>query len=180
MPFLLFALLILGITAAVPGPGAAESLQDQLQKGDQGPIVIRSKTLEMNDARKVVIFEGAVDAKRGDFKINCRKMVVHYESASQQKEGAKTEAKINKIVSTGDVKILRDQGGLATAEKAVYYQADETLVLTGKPIVRKGNDSVEGDRIIIFLRENRSVVEGSEDKKVKAVIFPGKDKKGGP
>lgn len=177
---MLFTLLIFGLIAAVPGPAAAEGLQDQLQKGDQGPIVIRSKALEMNDARKVVIFEGDVDAKRGDFRINCQRMVVHYENAPQKKENTKTGTKINKIVATGDVKILRDQGGLATAEKAVYYQADETLVLTGKPIVKKGDDSVEGDRITIFLRENRSVAEGSEDKKVKAVIFPGKDKKGGP
>ena len=82
------------------------------------------------------------------------------------------ETKILKIIATGQVRISRAQGGLATSEKAVYYEDDEKIVLTGKPVVRQGNDFVEGDRITIFLKENRSVVESSLGKKVKAIIFP--------
>jgi lipopolysaccharide export system protein LptA len=61
---------------------------------------------------------------------------------------------------------------VATAEKAVYYQSEEKMVLTGNPVVRMGKDFVEGDRITMFLKEERSVVESSKDKKVRAVIFP--------
>ena len=75
------------------------------------------------------------------------------------------------------VKINRDQGGMATVEKAVYYRQDEKVVLTGKPVVKQGNDFMAGDRITIFLNENRSVVESSEDKKVRAVIFPKREKR---
>ena len=46
------------------------------------------------------------------------------------------------------------------------------MVLTGNPVVRMGKDFVEGDRITMFLKEERSVVESSKDKTVRAVIFP--------
>ena len=66
---------------------------------------------------------------------------------------------------------------MATAEKAVYYQKDEKMVLTGNPVVKQGNDSIEGDRITIFLKENRNVVESSGDRKVRATIFPNSEKR---
>ena len=62
------------------------------------------------------------------------------------------------------------------AEQAIYYQSDERVVLTGKPVVKQGNDFVEGAKITLLLKENRSIVEGSEDSKVRAVLSP-KNKK---
>ena len=70
------------------------------------------------------------------------------------------------------MKILRAGGGTATADKAVYYQDKEMAVLTGNPVVKQGNDSVEGSRITLYMKDNRSVVEGSENRKVKAVLAP--------
>jgi lipopolysaccharide export system protein LptA len=51
------------------------------------------------------------------------------------------------------------------------------VVLTGDPAVKKGDDSVRGCRITIFLKENRSIVEACPDKKVRAIIHPDRDKK---
>ena len=80
-------------------------------------------------------------------------------------------------MATGNVKIYRGtQGGIATSSKAVYYQDQDKLVLTGKPMVKQGQDFVEGVRITIYLKENRSVVESSRSKPVKAIIFPKKKK----
>ena len=39
-------------------------------------------------------------------------------------------------------------------------------------IVKQGNDLVEGAKITLFLKENRSIVEGGQGSKVKAVISP--------
>ncbi len=136
------------------------------------PMVIKSNTLEVNDALKIVTFTGEVDAKKDDFTILCSKMLVYYEQLPGQREGEQGGTKIDKIVASGDVKISRADGGMATAEEAVYYQLDDKLVLTGRPVVKQGNDFVEGDRITIFLKENRSVVESGKDNKVKATIFP--------
>jgi len=61
------------------------------------------------------------------------KIVVYYEEAPEKKGPGEAGTKIDKIVATGDVKIVRAEGGVATGKKAVYYQLDEKLVLTGKP-----------------------------------------------
>ena len=105
--------------------------------------------------------------------INCRELTVTYtEGASEKKSGSSGSYRIDRIVGKGDVKITRKKGGIAKADKAVYIHEGERLLLSGNPVIQSGNDIVEGDRITLFLKENRSVVESSGSKKVKAVIFP--------
>jgi lipopolysaccharide export system protein LptA len=136
------------------------------------PMVIKSKSLEVDDGQKLVTFTGDVNATRGEFVIDCQKMILYYDKLPAAGQAGKSDTKIKEIVATGEVRVTRAQGGVATAEKAVYYQNDEKVVLTGKPSVKQGKDSIEGDRITLFLKENRSVVESFEHKKVTATIFP--------
>ena len=168
--FLLSWLLLLGMGRSAAG-------QQDNGKVVSKPIVIKSKTLEIDNIQKIVTFLDEVNAKKDDFTIDCQKLLVFYENLSPKKDDAEEKLKIDKIVATGNVKIVRTQGGMSTAEKAVYYEEDEKMVLTGNPVVKQGNDFVEGDRIVIFLKENRSIVESSKDKKVKAVIFPSREDK---
>jgi lipopolysaccharide export system protein LptA len=156
-------------------PAAAQNLEGKISDIGPGAMVIHSKTLELDDAAKVVTFTGNVEAKKGDFLITCQKMQVFYKKAPQEQSSEDVESGIDRILAIGGVKIERAQGGIAMAEKAVYYQTDDKAVLTGSPVVKQGKDFVEGDRITIFLSENRSVVESKASKKVRAIIFP-KDK----
>ncbi len=127
------------------------------------PIVINSNRLEIDDELKMITFTGNVVARKEDLKVKCNKMVVYYTKNSR----------IEKIVFIGNVRIYRgQQGGIATSNRAIYYQDQEKLILTENPRVRQGKDFVEGDRIIIYLKQNRSIVESSKNKPVKAVIFP--------
>jgi lipopolysaccharide export system protein LptA len=158
-------------TAQSAGP------ENQAKKGKAKPIVINSTSLEVDNKKMTVTFTGNVEAQMDNFTVYCQKMMVYYEEEPEKKgKGQETATKIDKIVATGDVKIVRAEGGVATGKKAVYYQLDEKLVLTGKPVVKQGNNFVEGDRITLFLKEDRSVVESLQDKKVKAVIFPKQEK----
>lgn len=174
-PFFLLTILLFGLL--LPCFAGSETLKEALGKGEPKEMVIKSNKLELDDNRKVVIFTGDVNAKREDFVINCQKLVVFYKSLPGKKGEGEGKTEVDKIVATGQVKISHAQGGLATAEKAVYYQRDEKVVLTESPVVKRGNDFVEGDRITMYLKENRSVVESSGDRKVRAVIFPRQKKK---
>jgi lipopolysaccharide export system protein LptA len=174
-PFFLLAVLFVGMLSS--NPAGSEPLKKEIKRGSPQPFVIKSRTLEVDDTLKRVTFTGDVSASKDDFVIHCQEMLVSYEDLSAQKNSVRGEARIDKIVATGKVRIVRVQGGMATAEKAVYYQQDERVVLTGNPMVKRGKDFVEGDQITIFLRENRSVVEGSKDKKVRATIFPKQEKR---
>ncbi|MBW1997127.1 MAG: lipopolysaccharide transport periplasmic protein LptA [Deltaproteobacteria bacterium] len=139
---------------------------------ERSSIVIKASSLEIDDNRKVVTFSGNVEAKEPQFTIKCDKLLVYYTEQKGKAGTKEAQLDIEKIVAKGNVNIIRDSGGNATAEQALYYHSEEKLVLTGNPVVRQGNDFVEGSKITLFLRENRSVVEGSGNKKVRAVLFP--------
>ncbi len=176
----LVAFLLSGLILC--GAARSEGLNQNTKGSKEGspepsPIVIRSNTLEVDNKSKVVTFTGEVNATKDDFVLDCQKMFVYYENPPGQEKAKEPETKISKIVAIGQVKIKRTEGGEATGEKAVYYQSEEKMVLTGNPVVRQGMDFVEGDRITMFLKESRSVVESSKDNKVKAVIFPKGEKK---
>jgi len=146
------------------------------ENAEPGRIVIESQTMEMDNQLKLVTFLGDVKAKRDDFVIDCDKMLVYYESMPSTEETRESKTKINKIVATGNVIINRAEGEKATAEEATYHQKDDRLVLTGSPTVTRGDDLVKGDRITIFLSDDRSVVvEGSESQKVSVTISPGSE-----
>ncbi len=164
--------ILLALFLAVPSGLLAK---DALKRGIQPAaeeIVVNSDSLEVDNKRKIVTFSGNVNATREDFTINCDKMSLHYHDTGEAQGKADSEMKIDRIVATGKVKISRADGGSATADKAIYYQKDEKVVLTGKPVVKQGQDLVQGAKITLFLKENRSIVEGGQGSKVKAVISP--------
>jgi lipopolysaccharide export system protein LptA len=161
-----------------PGIGQTQvRLQGDAQKADAGAIVIKSQSLELDNQKRIVVFTGQVDAKREDMTINCEKMIVYYLDQSADKESGKIDVSIDKIVATGNVKISRPDGAFAMSEKAVYYENGQKVVLTGRPVVKQGNDFVEGSRITLYLKEERSIVEGSEKEKVRAVLHPRSEKR---
>jgi lipopolysaccharide export system protein LptA len=138
-------------------------------------IVTRSNQIEIDNQRKVVIFTGNVEAEREDFTITCNKMVLYYldlPSVPAANTAQNPSMKIEKIVATGQVKVSRSEGGVATAEEAIYYQEDEKVILSGSPVIKQGDDFVEGSKVTLFLKENRSVVEGAGNTRVRAVLSP--------
>ena len=175
--FLLIMVPILFLIS--PLPPSADSEEKKPKETNESPIVINADSLEMDDQQKIVIFKGNVDAKGQDFVINCEKLVLHYKDQPTDKASKTGQFNIEKIVATGKVIITRPAGGLATAEKALYYRGDEKVVLTGKPRVKQGDDFVQGSKITLYLKENRSVVEGSKTDKVRAVYSP-RSEKGSP
>lgn len=160
--------------------GQTEAKTGLKEGGNSGPIVIHSKTLEVDDGKKIVTFTGDVHATKDDFVMDCRKMLVYYISVPDKEKKSDFANRIERIVATGQVKITRKTGGVAVAEQAVYYPENERIVLTGNPSVVQGKDSVKGDKITIFLKQNRSIVESSGKDRAEAVIFPKTGKKGAP
>ena len=119
---------------------------------------------EIDNKRHVVTFIGNVEAVKNDMNMKCQRLELFYENLSENNDpGGEGKVKILEIVATEDVRISRPDGGIATAEKAVYNKKDEKMVLIGNPVFKQGSDSVEGSeesRIILFLNEGRVVMEG--------------------
>ena len=68
---------------------------------------------------------------------------------------------------------------VATGDEAIYYRDSNKVILTGNAVLSEGKNSVKGDRVIVFLNENRGIVESDTQKQVKAIIYPQNKKKTG-
>jgi lipopolysaccharide export system protein LptA len=86
-------------------------------------------------------------------------------------------ARLQEIVAAGSVRI-EDGTRWATGGRAVFDQTNRTLVLSEAPMLHDGANEVLGDRVIVYLDEDRSVVEGGR-KRVKAVLYPDRKDKAG-
>ena len=143
---------------------------------DSHPIEISADRLEAYDAKKVVLFSGNAVAVQGDRVIKAEKIYLYYAKDEREsgREGVRDIGKtgdLEKIEAKGHVSVSQGDR-LVTGDQAVYYQESQKIVMTGSAVMQQGNNIVRGDKIEVFLNENRGVVEAAENKRVKATIYP--------
>ncbi len=79
---------------------------------------------------------------------------------------------IDRIEAVGNVRFVQE-GREARSPRAIFHNLEQRIVLSGGATLRQGQNTVQGETLTIFLRENRSVVTGGKDGgRVKAVINP--------
>ena len=128
------------------------------------PIHVTSQRLEANDAEGYFVFSGQVQAQQGDVTIYAQQLTVYYV------EGQKKQ--VERVVAENDVRIVQTNR-VATGQKAVFWQKEGRVELTGNPRVVQGDNVVEGEKILVYLDDSRSIVEGGEQGRVKAIFVPG-------
>jgi len=126
------------------------------------PIEITAQKLELIQQQRQSIFTGDVVAKQGDMTLSADKLTVFLLENQDQ---------IDRLEAVGTVKVVQFDR-VATADRAIFYQLEEKLVLSGHAVVVQDNNKVSGDEIEIYLKENRSVIKSSKSSRVKAVIIP--------
>ena len=174
-------LLLSILTVGVPSLGGSEEASQPKGVTDQAvSTTITAKKMTVKNHDSQAVFEGAVVLTRGSLIVYSDRMVVLFkpqESAGGDDRHTRDMTKgtatskgsdvmptvsnraLNRIEATGRVKIEKESG-TATCEKAVYYQSEEKIVLTGNPVAWDKGTRVSGKQITMFLAEDRSVVEG--------------------
>jgi lipopolysaccharide export system protein LptA len=184
--FLILAVLAVTCVPARGADAPAETPHRFLDATGLGkskePIVVTSDRLEYDYRGNVVVYRGAVQATQGRLKITSDTLTVTF---ADGKDGASApqgglalgggSAQLKEIVAAGNVRI-EDGTRWATGGRAVFDQTNRTLVLSEAPMMHDGANEVLGDRVIVYLDEDRSVVEGGR-KRVKAVLYPDRDEK---
>jgi lipopolysaccharide export system protein LptA len=138
---------------------------------------VTSKKMTFKNHESQAVFDGAVVLTRGTLVVYSDRMVVSFrgqdqgggepkktadtgkEVASAKGPDTVSNRAVSQIEATGRVKIERDAGN-ATCQKAVYYREEDKIVLTGDPVAWDKGTRVSGNRITMFLAEDRTVVEG--------------------
>ena len=176
------AALVLSMVLAVVSSVSAL----QATPASDQPIHVVSDRLEVDNKTQVASFIGAVKATQGDVSISCDKLEVYYDQKGQAQpkgEGAEAAAglmdtggKVRKVVALGHVKI-RQKDRLAVGRKATYWAGGRKMLLEGKATVWRGKSQISGEKITLFLDQDRAVVHGRPGKRVAVTIVPGGKKK---
>jgi lipopolysaccharide export system protein LptA len=128
------------------------------------PITVNANTLEFDYKSGKLVYRGQVVASQGDMKLESDELTVLLDRAQ--------EGKITEVVAEGDVRMSKGTRH-ATAGRAVFDQSKRQVVLSEHAVLHDGPNEVSGERVVVYLDDERSVVEGGSGR-VKAVLFPPK------
>ena len=179
-------------TSSAPKPGASattEAKEDRAQPPKTGrderaqparaskddrtqPVTVDADKMERFGKEGLVVFTGNVVARQNNSVQHAERMEVYLDEAGN---------KILRTVSSGAVRIITSDCRTGTAQRAEYYDLDQRVVLIGNARVWQEDNVVSGETITIFLSQDRSVVQGGKQERVKAVFYPkGDDGSGTP
>ena len=180
----------IGLLALIGGAtvSATETSLSKLPSDARPSTTITAKKMTVRNQESKAIFEGAVVLTKGTLVVHSDAMVISFKPSDQPAAAAKpgdqntprsnevagaekgaragtdtlpimANRSVSMIEATGRVRIQKADGK-ATCRKAVYYQDEEKIVLTGDPVAWQKGTRVTGKQITMYLAEERSVVEG--------------------
>lgn len=171
--FILCTLFLLLITSATQAKDNSAKISNLSSKE---PIEIVSDRMDAFNEKKLVIFSGNVVATQGDREIKSDRLLLYYKKGTGKKDkiGAKEiegTGDLEKIEAKGNV-IVTQKEKVATGDDAVYLQDSGQIIMTGNATLHDGKNLIKGDKVIVFVNEDRGTVESDPKKRVKAIIYP--------
>ena len=157
--------------SGAPAPTAPADKASPKGKDDRNqPVTVDSDKMERFGKESLVIFTGNVVARQNNSVQYADRMEVYLDENGDR---------ILRTVSTGNVRIITRDCRTGTARRAEYYDLDQRVVLSGNARVWQDDNVVTGESIVIYISQDRSVVEGGSKERVKAIFYPRDDKKDG-
>lgn len=142
--------------------GQADLLSRLSLTSQSGPVNISAKELEFDYRTRTLTYRGSVVVSQADLKVSSDALRVILNEEAREV--------IREVTAEGNVRI--EQGDrVATGGRAVFDQAKRTVVLSENAVLREGPNEVAGERVVVYLDEQRSVVEGG-NQRVRAILYP--------
>jgi lipopolysaccharide export system protein LptA len=152
---LLFAGLLTPLVCRAAPDRAEKVLRDNT-------VTVTSDRLEVDNKKRVVVFTGNVAATQ-DFLLCSDELHLSYND----------EQEVDRITATGNVRIYQGDKE-SRSDRAVYDRLARTITITGDPVFKQCADTVRGEKIVLYLDEDKAIVESEGGARVKAVIMPNK------
>jgi lipopolysaccharide export system protein LptA len=190
-----------GPTSAAPGaaagpPDQMDLFQNLSLGSNKEPINITAEGMELDYKGSVLTYSGNVKVIQGDATLTSDRLEITYDRQAVQPPaspapGASPDAvaspapaaagapnrvggdtnKIKQVVAEGHVRMQRGDR-IAEGRRAVFDQAKQTIVLSDGAVLHEGQNQVAGERIVVYLQDQRSVVESGSNSRVSAVFYP--------
>jgi lipopolysaccharide export system protein LptA len=163
----LLAGLLVSEASAQTAPKARKGGEDRTQ-----PVTVDADQMEAFRKESLVVFTGSVVARQNNSVQYADRMEVYLDEKGDR---------VLRIVSTGNIRIITRDCRTATAKRVEYYDADQRVELLGNARVWEADNVVTGEKITLYLNQERSVVQGEGPERVRAVFHPRDDRsKDGP
>lgn len=143
---------------AAKGEGKSDAKSDP-----NGPVTVDADRMERFGKENIVVFTGHVVARHPRAIQYAERTEVYLDERGER---------ILRTVSTGNVRIVTRDCKTGTARRVEYFDLEQRLVLTGTARVWQGDNVVTGETITIYLAEDRNVVEGAGQDRVRAIFQP--------
>ena len=167
---------------SVPAPeikGAVKEspalLGNQPALSRQAPVRITSDKMVYNQAENSVVFQGNVHGTHTDMAIWAERITAYFsdkknKDQKQDKGAGDFGDTIERIVAEGNVRLVANKNEGACA-KLTYNVPQAVIRMDGNPILREGQNSIRGESIMFYIRENRSEVLSGTQRRVEAIFY---------
>lgn len=138
-----------------------ESLERELGHNSthlKEPVDIGAEKLDVDLDSHVIVFTGSVRVRQGDLMMTAQEVRAVYGDDVND---------IVELAARGDVTVQKGDK-TAFSQEAVYDRRKATILLTGQPYLKQGENYIRGDRILVRLEEEQMEVQGD----VKAEFRP--------
>jgi len=149
--------------AAKTAPAPVSPMSKPVGDDKNTPVIVDADQLENMQKEGLIVFTGHVVATQNNSTQYADRMEVYLDAKGEN---------IVRTVSTGNVRIITKDCRVGTGLRSEYYDAEQRVLLIGNARVWRDDNVVTGDRITMYLAEDRSVVEGGKQERVKAVFYP--------
>lgn len=129
--------------AWVEADGSGHGVDAHATVGGTPPLVITGKRSRWDLKGGTVVFEEGVQAVRGDVTVFCDTLDVTYAGD-----------RVEKAVASHHVRVVKG-GREARGDTAVLTTADGRVELQGSPSITEGANRMSGERIVLFLDDER-------------------------
>jgi lipopolysaccharide export system protein LptA len=144
--------------ARPPAAATGKAAEDRNQ-----PVTVDADHMESFQKEGLVIFTGNVVARQNGSVQYADRMEVYLDERGER---------VIRTVSTGNVRIITRDCRTGTARRAEYYDGEQRVELIGDARVWREDNVVTGEQITIFVNQDRSVVQGGKQERVKAIFYP--------
>lgn len=128
--------------------------------------VITSETMTASSEKNQAVFRGNVKMVQEELVVHSDIMIVYFKekeplasSRVGQPPPQQSKKEIRFIEAKGNVKIAQGESR-ATCQHALFDKKEEKVILRGSPVAWQAGTRISGPKMTMFLKENRSVVEG--------------------
>ncbi len=129
---------------------AATSGNARRDKNTREPLVITSNRMHAEKLGDKVTFTENVTLKKEGMTLSSDVIIVFYNARSKD---------IREVDAHGNV-VVRKDGRVAHSNNAVYSRKGETIVLTGDASIIENENKIGGEKITLFMADDRSIIEG--------------------